>query len=221
LRRPSHLPPGLATILPTLIGNHAPTRLQYNSRLAPDVTSFSTAEDSAYGSHRLLHPSAKLATNFWLPPAAAFWLAPAACLRSPPFVESFGCSSTGFPACAGSPMTQPSRTPESHRMLVLGLARLSPPACADEPSAQACGELSAFVRPCIVSCAADEYPTSAVDCTSGSPAADPAACTARHFHRLHQRPDLSALANLSSSGSACDQPSSLRWGLNLIAWLAS
>jgi len=49
--------------LPTLIAGCTPTRLQYNSRLAPDVTRFGSAEDSTSGLRRLLHPSAKLATN--------------------------------------------------------------------------------------------------------------------------------------------------------------
>jgi len=71
-----------------------------------------------------------------------------------------------------SSLAQLSRDPESRRMLVLWACGLNPSACAAESLSQACGELSTSTGPCIVGWAADEYPASAVHCTSASPAAD-------------------------------------------------
>jgi len=163
-----------------------------------------SADDSISGLRQLSHPSAKLATSSRL---SVGCLLPACAGCLPPlYVRSLSPSAESWLVFRLAPdpssLALLSCDPESRRSLVLWACGLNPAACAAESLSQACGELSTSTGPCIVGCAADEYPASAVHCTSGSPAADLRALAFCLLRWLRQFCDVPACAGASFSGSA-------------------
>lgn len=152
------------------------------------------------------------------PPACAGCLPPAYFRSLSPSAESWLVFRL---APDPSSLTLLSCDPESRRTLVHWACGLNPSACAAGSLSQACGELSTSTGPCIVGKAADEYPASAVHCTSGSPVADVLALAFCLIHRLCQLRHAPTRVGSRYPGSAYDQCAGFRLRLNLFAWLAA